>query len=99
MAFRKIPNKHTVANTPEELLNDLKTRKIKGLIAHQADILRAYHEQHDKESDIALQLPTGSYTQFKKYFSKMNNEDRLSKRGINLIFFLFRIFTKENKLI
>ena len=26
------------------------------------------------------------YTQFKKYFSKMNNEDRLSKRGINLIF-------------
>ena len=26
------------------------------------------------------------YTQFKKYFSKMLNEDRLSKKGINLIF-------------
>ncbi len=60
MAFRKINKKRIIANTPEQLLNDLKTRKIKGLLAHQADILRAYYEQHDKESDIALQLPTGS---------------------------------------
>ncbi|MHB0947038.1 MAG: DEAD/DEAH box helicase [Sedimentisphaerales bacterium] len=60
MAFKTIANKHIVANTPEELLNDLKTRKIKGLIAHQADILRAYYDQHDKATDIALQLPTGS---------------------------------------
>jgi len=27
-----------------------------------------------------VQIKT-SYTQFKKYLSKMNNEDRLSKRG------------------
>lgn len=60
MAFKKISKKRLVARTPEELLNDLKTRKIKGLIAHQADILRAYYEQHDKDTDISLQLPTGS---------------------------------------
>jgi len=60
MAFKKIPKKRFMARTPEGLLNDLRTRKIKGLIAHQADILRAYYELHDKHVDIALQLPTGS---------------------------------------
>ena len=60
MAFKKISKKRLVARTPEELLNDLKTRKIKGLIAHQADMLRAYYDEHDKHTDIALQLPTGS---------------------------------------
>lgn len=60
MAFKKFTKKKFIARTPEELLNDLKTRKIKGLIAHQADILRAYFEEHTKHIDIALQLPTGS---------------------------------------
>ena len=31
-----------------------------------------------------------SYTQFKKYFSKMNNKDRFSKRRINLIFYYLK---------
>jgi hypothetical protein len=42
------------------LLQDLRQRKIQGVLAHQADILRAYVEKHDKVGDIALQLPTGS---------------------------------------
>jgi len=60
MAFKKIKKKRVVGRTPEQLLNDLKTRKIKGLLAHQADMLRAYYDQHDTETDIALELPTGS---------------------------------------
>lgn len=60
MAFKKIIKKRIVADTPEGLFNDLKTRSIKGLLAHQADMLRAYYVQHEKETDIALQLPTGS---------------------------------------
>lgn len=29
------------------------------------------------------------YTQFKEYFSKMNNEDRLLKKGNKFVFYLF----------
>lgn len=45
----------------EALFRDLKSRdpKIQHLWSHQADIIRAYH-QSLKETDIALELPTGA---------------------------------------
>jgi hypothetical protein len=47
---------------PEALFRDLKGRapEVKHLWAHQADILRAYHERHLKTRDVALELPTGA---------------------------------------
>jgi hypothetical protein len=60
MAFKKISMGHVAAETPEALFNDLRTRRVAGLRAHQADILRAYYERAVNEDDVALQLPTGS---------------------------------------
>ena len=42
------------------MLNDLRSRKIPGLLAHQADVLREYTETALEESDVAFELPTGS---------------------------------------
>lgn len=47
---------------PEGLFRDLKGRSpdIQHLWSHQADLLRAYYENHLETSDIALELPTGA---------------------------------------
>lgn len=47
-------------NSPEALFLDLRTRKIPGLLAHQADVLREYVDSAIDEGDVAFQLPTGS---------------------------------------
>jgi hypothetical protein len=60
MAFKSAKSAGPVPNDPEALLRDLKGRKIAGLLAHQADMVRAYLAQALNESDVALQLPTGS---------------------------------------
>jgi len=54
--------KETGPADPEALFRDLKGRdpEIKHLWSHQADILRAYHENHAHTSDVALELPTGA---------------------------------------
>ena len=47
---------------PEELFHNLRGRapEIKHLWSHQADLLRAYHQQCINERDVAIELPTGS---------------------------------------
>lgn len=46
--------------SPEALFRDLRTRKVAGLLAHQADILRDYSDQAVDKPDVAFELPTGS---------------------------------------
>ena len=60
MAFKTPPTITGDVGTPEDLFRDLRNRKIEGLLAHQADILRDYERSSIEESDVALQLPTGS---------------------------------------
>ncbi|MGB3511741.1 MAG: DEAD/DEAH box helicase, partial [Microcoleaceae cyanobacterium] len=60
MAFKKTRHSSISTETPEALYRDLRNRKIEGLIAHQADILREYQKLALDKSDVALQLPTGS---------------------------------------
>lgn len=59
MAFKKINKNNFTLNDPETLFRDLRMRKVEGLLSQQADTLRAYME-HVDDSDIALELPTGS---------------------------------------
>jgi hypothetical protein len=57
----KIPKTPAISTeSPEALFRDLRTRKVPGLLAHQADILRAYTQNAVSESDVAFELPTGS---------------------------------------
>jgi Rad3-related DNA helicase len=57
----KLPQKRGVSvENSESLFQDLRNRKVPGLLSHQADILRAYHQLSMDERDVALQLPTGS---------------------------------------
>ncbi|MBW4494684.1 MAG: DEAD/DEAH box helicase [Oscillatoria princeps RMCB-10] len=60
MAFKKTRHSHSSAEDPEALYRDYKNRKVEGLLAHQADLLREYQKQALDSSDVALQLPTGS---------------------------------------
>lgn len=60
MAFKKVRKSANVPGSPEELLNDLRTRTIPGLLSHQADVTRSYVEKAINVPDVALQLPTGS---------------------------------------
>lgn len=59
MALRKLSTPSSVPDSPEKLLYDLPRRKIKGLLVHQGEMLKAYN-QNFKLPDVALQLPTGS---------------------------------------
>lgn len=60
MPFKLTKQTATVADTPEAMFRDFKNRQVEGLLAHQADLLRAYQDRSLKKSDVALQLPTGS---------------------------------------
>jgi hypothetical protein len=61
MAFKKTTKKLVSVESPEALFNDLRgRRKIQGLLAHQADVLRRYVLEAQELPDVALQLPTGS---------------------------------------
>lgn len=61
MAFTVKKKKLVSLESPEALFNDLRGRRtIEGLLAHQADVLRAYVEKGMEHPDVALQLPTGS---------------------------------------
>jgi superfamily II DNA or RNA helicase len=60
MAFRLNKRIKSSVASPEELFRDLRNnRKVEGLLSQQADMLRKYMEYVD-ESDVALQMPTGS---------------------------------------
>lgn len=59
MAF-KLGKASTVSlDSPESLFRDIKTKKIPGPLADQADLWRAYQETAIQTPDVALQLPTG----------------------------------------
>ncbi|MEA5519749.1 DEAD/DEAH box helicase [Limnoraphis robusta] len=60
MPFKKIHRSNLSTETPEILYRDYRNRKIEGLLSHQADIIREYCEKAVDQSDVALQLPTGS---------------------------------------
>ncbi|HVU07289.1 MAG TPA: DEAD/DEAH box helicase [Verrucomicrobiae bacterium] len=60
MAFKNLSGATPASDSPEALFNDLRGRKIKGLIAHQADVLRNYCHSAIDKPDVALKLPTGS---------------------------------------
>lgn len=60
MAFKKLSKGNASLDTPESLLHDLRTKKIKGPLAHQADMWRSYTTDALEVKDVALQLPTGS---------------------------------------
>jgi replicative superfamily II helicase len=60
MAFKNLSGATPASTSPEALFNDLRGRKIKGLIAHQADVLRNYCHSAIDKPDVALKLPTGS---------------------------------------
>lgn len=62
MAFKKLPNKTTIPDSIEEMYVDYKSRKIKGPVDHQTDMLRKYIEliNQTQATNISLELPTGS---------------------------------------
>jgi Type III restriction enzyme, res subunit/Helicase C-terminal domain len=60
MSFKISKTSALSTESPEALLRDLRSRKIPGLLAHQADVLREYVEKTLTHPDVAFQLPTGS---------------------------------------
>ncbi len=59
MGFRLKRRVGSSSESPESLFRDLRNRSVEGLLSQQADMLRAYME-HETNSDVALQMPTGS---------------------------------------
>ena len=60
MAFKNLTNAAAIPDSPEALFLDFRNRRVKGLIAHQANVLRAYIDKAKDLPDVAFQLPTGS---------------------------------------
>jgi len=60
MPFKLSKGSSRSVESPEALFQDLRLRRIQGLLAHQADILREYIDNGAKVGDVAFQLPTGS---------------------------------------
>ncbi|MFB8791454.1 MAG: DEAD/DEAH box helicase family protein [Potamolinea sp.] len=60
MPFKLTRHSNISTETPEALYRDYRNRKIQGLLAHQADIIREYQKQALDAPDVALQLSTGS---------------------------------------
>lgn len=59
MAFKISKGTSPGPESPEALLRDLKTKKIAGPLADQADLWRAYQTEGLQSKDVALHLPTG----------------------------------------
>lgn len=60
MAFKKIPTPTGSHASAAQLFLDLPRRKYSGLLDHQGQMLRTYSDKALNDSDVALQLPTGS---------------------------------------
>ena len=60
MAFKMSSTKPKCPETPVALFQDLPRRKHPSLYDHQGQVLRDYHANALVETDVALQLPTGS---------------------------------------
>lgn len=59
MAFKISKPRGAGPESPEALLRDLKSKKIAGPLADQADLWRAYQAEALDTPDVALHLPTG----------------------------------------
>lgn len=60
MAFKPIAPDPTPPSDPEALFKDLRSRRVEGLLSHQADVIREYMREGLNHPDVALQMPTGS---------------------------------------
>ncbi|MCV4273449.1 DEAD/DEAH box helicase [Pseudomonas capsici] len=60
MAFKKIVRPTLSVSTPESMLHDIRTKKIEGPLARQADVWREYVDSALELPDVAIRLPTGS---------------------------------------
>lgn len=60
MAFKKKNTTPLAPDCPSELFATLTGRNLPDVMTHQRDMLRAYGDSMVDESDVALQLPTGS---------------------------------------
>lgn len=60
MAFKSKVQPKFSLESPEALLHDLRSKRIQGPLSHQADMWREYTSKALAETDVALQLPTGS---------------------------------------
>lgn len=60
MAFRKVSKNSPTSASPDMLIFDLPRRKIPGVLAHQAEVMKLYAAVAADRPDVALQLPTGS---------------------------------------
>ena len=60
MAFKKPSPVASVPDSPEKLFLELPRRRIPDVLPHQKEMMRAYASEAMDQSDVALQLPTGS---------------------------------------
>lgn len=60
MAFKKNTPTLSAPDSPAKLFHTLTRRKLPDVMTHQRDMLTAYGEDMVDETDVALQLPTGS---------------------------------------
>lgn len=60
MGFKKFAPPPRIPDSPDKILQDLPRRKIPGPLDYQGEILKQYAKEVEGESDVALQLPTGS---------------------------------------
>lgn len=60
MAFKKHTPRLNAPDTPAKLFQTLTRRKLPDVMTHQRDMLMAYGNEMVDETDVALQLPTGS---------------------------------------
>lgn len=62
MAFKPMNSSNTELSldSPETMLHDIRSKKIAGALAPQADVWREYVENALEKSDVAIRLPTGS---------------------------------------
>ncbi|MFN2397907.1 MAG: DEAD/DEAH box helicase [Gemmatimonadaceae bacterium] len=83
MAFKTGKGEAASLESPETLFNDLRSKKVKGLLAHQADMLREYVTSASSAADVALQMPTGSG---KTLVGLLIAEWRRRKNGESVVF-------------
>jgi hypothetical protein len=62
VAFKRRSNASTSPDDPEQLYRQLAliNNGPEALWLHQGDVLRAWHRDHSRESDVAIELPTGA---------------------------------------
>jgi Type III restriction enzyme, res subunit len=60
MAFKQSPPTELVPDSPEKILLQLPRRKIPGVLLHQGQMMQRYVAEAQNDTDVALQLPTGS---------------------------------------